>query len=516
MSIKSIRTLAVAAAAALVLAACQAPAAVDKAGGAVTTLRLATIDEVNSNGQAYGPQAFVDSLAEVSGGMLKVEVTEEYGSGEATAESDMVKAIASGDLDGGWPATRAFASAGISGLEVVEAPMVISSYAAEKALVTSPAAATLLQQLKGSGVVGLGLSVGPLRRPFAAKSALLGPSDWKGIRFRTYNSPVQVDSIRALGAVPVNVGFAWIDEVHAGKLHGAEFDIAQYDKNGNNGTDAGQITGNVVLWPKLYVLSLSQKRFDALSTEQRGWVQQAADLAVKASVDASYDEAQLASQLCGRGVHFHTATASQEADLKKALAPVLNRLAADTTSGPLLTELQAIAAASPADLVDPAECGSGQQNNPLGTIPSTVSSLPSGTYRAAVTVDDLNSRGMDKESGMSGTWTLKVADGKYELSCRPLALPGIDCAQEVYNGPLDVGDLRGSKNVVYFIYNAERKSRMTGCKLPVSQNLPGHCFAGRPYRMAWAIDGDQLTFSDYRSDNWPNDMFIVKPWRKIA
>src|SRR5215218_9134336 len=74
MFIKSIRTLAVAAAAALVLAACQAPAAVDKAGGAVTTLRLATIDEVNSNGQAYGPQAFVDSLAEVSGGMLKVEV----------------------------------------------------------------------------------------------------------------------------------------------------------------------------------------------------------------------------------------------------------------------------------------------------------------------------------------------------------------------------------------------------------------------------------------------------------
>jgi hypothetical protein len=53
--------------------------------------------------------------------------------------------------------------------------MTITSYTAEKALVSGPVAATLPGSLKGSGVVGLGLAVGALRRPFAA-NALAAPA----------------------------------------------------------------------------------------------------------------------------------------------------------------------------------------------------------------------------------------------------------------------------------------------------------------------------------------------------
>jgi len=98
-------------------------------------LRLATIDRVNNNGQSYGPEAFVENLAKVSGGRLKVEMTTEYDGGAGDAESNLVNAIASGEVDGGWPSTRAFANAGINGLEAVEAPMTLTSYAAEKTLV---------------------------------------------------------------------------------------------------------------------------------------------------------------------------------------------------------------------------------------------------------------------------------------------------------------------------------------------------------------------------------------------
>ena len=154
------------------VAACQATRSTDKAGGDTAVLTLATIDEVNNNGQSYGPQTFVESLGKVSGGRLKVQLKTEYGNGAAEAESNVVKAIASGELDGGWPSTRAFASGGIKGLEVVEAPMTITSYAAQKALVSGPVADKVLARLDGSGVVGLGLAVGPLRRPFAAKDPL--------------------------------------------------------------------------------------------------------------------------------------------------------------------------------------------------------------------------------------------------------------------------------------------------------------------------------------------------------
>ena len=110
------RWAAVAATVALV-AACSAGA--DKSGADTVVLRLATIDQVNNNGQSYGPQAFVDNLEKVSDGRIKVEVTEKYGQAAPEAEYDLVEAIASGEVDGGWPSTRAFANAGITGLESV-------------------------------------------------------------------------------------------------------------------------------------------------------------------------------------------------------------------------------------------------------------------------------------------------------------------------------------------------------------------------------------------------------------
>ena len=91
-----------------------------------------------------------------------------------------MRAIASGEVDGGWPATRAFARGGVPGLEVVEAPLTITSYAAQKALVSGPVAAKLLARLDGSGVAGLGLTVGPLRRPFAANAPLLAARGLEG------------------------------------------------------------------------------------------------------------------------------------------------------------------------------------------------------------------------------------------------------------------------------------------------------------------------------------------------
>jgi hypothetical protein len=90
-------------------------------------LRLATIDEGIEYG-GPGAQAFVDGLAEVSGRRPHVEVTTGYLDGSPDAESRLIEAIAAGAVDGGWPSTRAFANAGIIGLEAIEAPMLITSF----------------------------------------------------------------------------------------------------------------------------------------------------------------------------------------------------------------------------------------------------------------------------------------------------------------------------------------------------------------------------------------------------
>jgi TRAP-type C4-dicarboxylate transport system substrate-binding protein len=501
----------------IVAAGCS-QAGTDKAGGEIITLRLASIDEVNSNGQSYGVAAFVEQLGAVSGGRLKVELTTDYGGGSADAESKLVKGIADGTVDGGWPATRAFGGAGIAGLAVVEAPLMITTYAAEKAVVSGPVAGKLLARLSGSGVVGLGLAVGPLRRPMAEKAPLLGPEDWHGATFRVYNSAVQADTVRALGGTPLNRGFEWVDEVRAGKLRGIEFDVAQYHHNGVAPL-AGNINGNVVLWPKVYVFSLSKKRYDTLTERQRGWVRKAAAQATKVSVDATYDETSLARELCARGARFPEATPAQLSALQAAVSPVIDQLGTDPADAELLRELQAIARQHPGTdpLHVPADCrGDTAGAETVGAIPTETSSLPAGVYRVEITKADVANAGGDPtRTHPSGTWTLVVKDGRYEIMCRPIADPGDDCGKAVYDGPLELGDLKGSGDTVYFVPNAERMAARTGCKLPVSSELAGHCGPNEPYRMTWRVAGDTLVFSD-AIGRAADLTYLSEPWQKIA
>ena len=497
------------------VAACQATGSRDKTGGDTAVLKLVTFEgEANANGQNYGPQAFVDNLRKVSGGRLKVDLITEYGGSAPDAESRVVRAIASGQMDGGWPSTRAFADAGITGLKVVEAPMTITSYAAEKALVSGPVAGKLLGRLDGTGVVGLGLTVGPLRRPFAAKAPLLGPDDWKGIRFRVFNSPVQGDAVRALGATPADLSFSFIDQIKAGTLRGAEFDISQYEHNGF-ATEAGHVTANVVLWPKMFVLALSKKRFDALTTQQQAWVREAARQAVTASVAASYGQDSLVRTLCDRGVRFADATPGQIEGLRVKLQPVLERLAAKPADAQLLRDIQTIANQNPgAEKLDvPASCqpavaGGGS----LGPIPTTVSALPDGVYRRELTQQDVAAAGGDP--GAAGIWTITVRRGTYEGRCRPVPGPGEVCGGSVTDEPLEVGDVRGTGKIVYFVPDAKRLSRLTGCTLPVGNQKTR--LVDRTIRTGSAGLCRATRWSSVTFRGSSISMELIGPWRKIA
>jgi TRAP-type C4-dicarboxylate transport system substrate-binding protein len=502
------------------LAACTTTnsASADKTGGDTAVLRLATQDgSADENAQYYGPAAFVQALRTVSGGRLKVQLTAHYGNGAADAESNLVKAIAAGKIDGGWPATRAFASAGIDGLAAVEAPMTITSYAAEKALVTDPVARQLLSSLHGSGVVGLGLAAGSLRRPFSTKQALVSPAAWAGTTFRVFNSPTQRDAVTAWGGAPKNFGIDYIDEVHAGRLAGAELDVAGYAKGGVV-TDVPYVAANVVLWPKVFVLSLSQHRFDTLSTQQRSWVRKAAAVAVKASVAGTYNDDSIVTQLCGQGLRVGTASADQLRGLRDLVAPVVASLGTGPDS-PVLAAIRRIAAAHPQPdvLPIPAGCAVGDARPPSrGTVPTSVSALPDGIYRTQLTRANVLAAGVSIDDGNPpGTWTLKIAKGTYQLSCRPIANPGEDCGGTDTDQPLDVGDLRGSGKTVYFVYNGRRLARLTGCQMPESNVAAGHCFAGGTYRMDWSFANGSLRFSNYVAPG-TNQQYLVKAWTKIG
>jgi len=514
MSMRTIHRAAVATAGVLVLGpigTSMMPA--EATSGEVVVLRLAGIDgSVYDSPMYVGPQRFVESLDEVSGGRLRVELVEGYGDGAADNESRLIEAIATGAVDGGWPATRSFAAAGIEGLDAVEAPMTITSYAGEKALVSAPVADMLLEQLDGSGVLGLGLAVGELRRPRAAEAPLLTLEDWQGVGFAVFDSEIQAEAIRALGGEPVAAGFARADEIAAGNLGGAEGGATAI---GGVSPVAPYVTANVVLWPKVFVLSINEDRFASLTDEQQTWVRDAADIAVQASRDATFDDSIAVQAACDAGSRFVDASTDEIEALRTAFAPVIERLAADPVDGPILAELQAIAAEHPGpeplDITDNCReataAGSGEF-----VVPDETSELPDGIYRVEVTLSDVQAAGIDNSPGWTGTWTLTIDDGTYQMTCRPIENPGKDCGSSTYEGPLEAGYVRGTGDVVHFVYDAEVHSALTGCATTPEVAPP--CYPIPTYSVTWSLDGDVLTFSDSQ----PFVVYdkVLEPWTKIG
>lgn len=506
----------VAAWAALVLLATGcSPASTDKSGSDILLLHLATHDgQVNSNGYEYGPDTFLRALSEVSGDRIQVDVETEYGGMAASSESELVEAIAGGDVDGGWPSTRAFAGAGIPGLTAIEAPLTITSYAAEEELARGDAASLVMASLEGSGVKGLGLAVGPLRRPFGVTGFPLSARDWEGLRFRSFGSPVQTATIEALGGEAVQVGSDWPALAQAGELDGIEFDVAQYFANGF-GPQAGKVVSNVVLWPKMFVLTLNQELWDSLTDQQRGWIQQAADQAVQASVDGDYPDDEIAWQLCARGVRFKAADPGQILAVREAVQPVIDRLAEDPDDAPLLLEVQGAADLHPnQDSITVQDSCTTVANLPdASDIPATLAPIPNGTYRKQVSEEDVAAAGLGNNDGTSGTWTLEVVDGHWLVSCRPLSAPGLDCGHTVDDDVLDAGSFYGDDHFVWMVPEPALLAEAAGCKLP-ADGSDGHCPPPQPpAQLEWSLDGNDLVFSS--SSQSLGFETILKPYVRI-
>lgn len=324
------------------VAGCANRGSSDKTGVTTKVLRVVNFDSLNPNRQNPAAEVFLDQVVALSGGQLKVAVDSHFENGNPAAESNEITALVDGKYDVAWPSTRAFSAAGITSLQALETPLLITSVRGQRALVTSQVANELLATLREQGLVGLGLAVGPLRRPMAGKP-LVTLADWSGVRFRTYNSPIQSAAIEALGATPVSASFDFPDLVHAGKLDGVELDIAQYDEIGLQDL-LPNTTRNVALWAKIFVFSMNAASYDGLTPQQQKWVKQAAQSAVQASIDFQYDETTPALNMCEAGILFHDASALDLVELKAAMQPVVDKIAADPVSGPLLDKVESVLA----------------------------------------------------------------------------------------------------------------------------------------------------------------------------
>ena len=131
--------------------------------------------------------------------------------------------IRGGELDGALIATRAWDPDGVTSLQALQAPFLITSQALEDRVVSGPLAAPMLAGLRRAGVIGLALLPADLLHPFGSERRCSGP---RTSRRHDPRGPSRATErlLAALGAKATHPnGTAFNLAVRHGRIDGAEW-----------------------------------------------------------------------------------------------------------------------------------------------------------------------------------------------------------------------------------------------------------------------------------------------------
>jgi len=388
----------------------------DKAGGAghPVVLRMA-----NASGD-LGPHPtvayFVHRVEELSEGAVRIEVANQWGDFAPDAEQQVVRGVSAGEVDLGWAGTRVFDTMGVASFQALTAPMLVDSYALQHAVIESGMTGQMMQALDDLGVVGLGILPDGLRKPIGVVGPISGPADWRDITFGTLTSNGQAEAIRALQATPVALTGTFRDEAaEKTTIQGFELSLALYNPTLRH--LAPYVTTNVNLWPLMDVLLANPERLAALTAEQRGWLQDAADDAAGRSDTFVPLDAHVIEDACATGVRFATASDADLTALREAFVPVYATLQRDWPTRLFIEQIQELKRsirAEPQPVV-PLAC--------TGEVPEQRSDAPvpapaelSGTYRWEITLDEARYADMmDPEDTYPQVITAELEDGQFSM-----------------------------------------------------------------------------------------------------
>lgn len=404
----------------LLLAGCSGSS--DKAGGTsarkTTVLRLA----IGTDGSEVG--GFANEVRRLSGGTMRIDIIGPLANRRASFEQGVIHDVSAGKVEVGAVGARAWDSVGVNSFRALGAPLLIDSYSLQERVLTSPLLKEMLAGLSPTGLVGLGVLPGVLRRPVGVSRPLRGPSDYEGARIGLQQSMVATAALRALGATPVPVGaegpFEGLDgiESHVTQIQGVQL-----------AHGGGYLTTNVVLWPRPLVVFASRETLAKLSPAARAILRRAlaADLSRETGFLAGYERIVAASDCSTGRPRFVAASAADIAAMRRAVQPVYADLERSAQSRRFIAQIEAM-------------------RRRLG---APVSTVPVCTKSAAAAANS----------------TSTPVDGEYEATVRPADLPVGKRLPEQYGTwrlVLDRGRFRFSQGSDGADWNADGSVRLAG------------------------------------------------------
>jgi TRAP-type C4-dicarboxylate transport system substrate-binding protein len=306
----------------------------------IDSLTVATLGDVTEP-----QQAFLDRLDELSEGAIRVDMQENWtpsgGSGGSNEEA-LTAAVASGEIDIAWVTVRSLSAIGVTGIDSLEAPLLIQTPEQQREVATGLAGEIVMRQLKDTDIEGLSIFPGPLQYLVANDAPILDVADWAGktVQFAPGGNEQSVvaETITTLGGTPTSDGQDPIADLLSGSVQVATANPTDLVSGGATATGPF-MTGTFPLFPVMEMVIINRDVLDRLSTRQHGFIEGAVERAQTLSM-AEPDRATPVNEACAAGLFFGIASADQFTALQTAVQPIQDALAADPKEAKLLEAIQ--------------------------------------------------------------------------------------------------------------------------------------------------------------------------------
>ena len=392
----------------------------DKSGGdaPTTTLRLATME---GQGAPYTDtvEEFARQVEELSDGSLRIQVVwdgavELLGGYGPRAEQDVAGLVQSGKLAAALTPARAWDELGVTSLQALQAPFLVSSEQLVEQIVQSDLAEEMLTGLDKAGVVGLTLLPEGLRHPVGFARPFLTAEDFAGANIRAPLSNASYRLLEALGAKPVEICCDEFSQAVAnGSITGAE---SAFNLVGNLPLP-GTLTANITFYPKVNAIVMNKNAFNRLSDEHREILREAAANTLRHTLRNAPSEADSAALYCRNGGTIAFASDATVAALEQEARRVYEALEADPQTKGLIEQIRRMkghlsGARDPLPDGCAPPSGGGVPTTSTGSEPS---GFPDGVYRVNRSAEYLIENGMDAMAAhdIAGIVTLTFEHGRW-------------------------------------------------------------------------------------------------------
>jgi C4-dicarboxylate-binding protein DctP len=328
---RALEALAAAAAAALAVAAA-APARAD-APIVVTFSHVVAVDTPKGRAAEF----FKRRAEELTQGRVSVVV---HPDGTLYRDRDELEALQLGAVQMLAPSLSKFGPLGEKEFEVFDLPFLFPDEAALRAVTEGPVGRRLLERLSAKGIRGLAYWDNGWKS-FSANRPLRGLADYRGLRMRVQSSRVLEAQMRALGALPLVMGFSDVRAaLAAGAVDGTENPVSNlYSQRMHEVQRHLALTRHGWLG---YAVVVNERFWSRLPRRVRGALEQAVREATAYAnrVAREKDEEDLARVRAAGTTEVYVPTREERLALKRALAPV-HREMESRVGRELLAELYA-------------------------------------------------------------------------------------------------------------------------------------------------------------------------------